>query len=186
MAGSLMSAITEWLQSIDRSADATTPSAGHGRWFWKNKAPYGVNSDGTVFAMAAGAGDVVGPASAVDGDVVLFDSTTGKLIKSGGGFLPVKAKIVFDGTGVVSVKSSYNMTVTDNGNGDYTLNFTTSLPDDDYAVLLSAQGVGGGGGMRHAVLHHDTPTHTVDAVRIYTLDQSYNPADSPLVSVVVV
>lgn len=31
--------------------------------------------------VAAGAGDVVGPASSVDGEIVLFDSTTGKLIK---------------------------------------------------------------------------------------------------------
>lgn len=34
--------------------------------------------------IAAGAGDVSGPGSAVDGHAVLFDSTTGKLIKSGG------------------------------------------------------------------------------------------------------
>lgn len=56
MAGSLMTAITEWLQSVDRSANATTPSAGHGRWFWKNKAPYGINSDGTVFSLVGGSG----------------------------------------------------------------------------------------------------------------------------------
>jgi len=32
---------------------------------------------------SGGSGDVVGPASSVDGDVVLFDGTTGKLIKVG-------------------------------------------------------------------------------------------------------
>lgn len=34
--------------------------------------------------VATGSGDVVGPASAVDGHAALFDSTTGKLIKSAG------------------------------------------------------------------------------------------------------
>jgi hypothetical protein len=35
-------------------------------------------------ATGAGSGDVVGPASAVDGNVSLFNGTTGKLIKDGG------------------------------------------------------------------------------------------------------
>jgi hypothetical protein len=42
-------------------------------------------------------GDVVGPASSVDGDVVLFDGTTGKLIKdSGVAFTDVMQKSVYD------------------------------------------------------------------------------------------
>lgn len=41
-------------------------------------------ADVTIAASGgAGGGDVVGPASAVDGRVALFDGTTGKLIKSG-------------------------------------------------------------------------------------------------------
>lgn len=36
------------------------------------------------FAAIAGGGDVVGPASAVDGHLAVFDTTTGKLIKDGG------------------------------------------------------------------------------------------------------
>lgn len=40
-------------------------------------------------ASGGGSGDVVGPASAVDGNVVLFDSTTGKLIKDSGSTLVV-------------------------------------------------------------------------------------------------
>jgi hypothetical protein len=40
---------------------------------------------------SGGGGGVVGPASAGDGNVVLFDETTGKLIKDSGAALPVKA-----------------------------------------------------------------------------------------------
>lgn len=38
----------------------------------------------TVASTAPGTGDVVGPASAVDGDLAMFDGVTGKLIKDGG------------------------------------------------------------------------------------------------------
>ncbi len=46
-----------------------------------------VDAQGRITSAAsgsAGAGNVVGPASAVSGNVVLFDGTTGKLIKDGG------------------------------------------------------------------------------------------------------
>ncbi len=36
----------------------------------------------TIQTTGAGTGDVVGPSSAVDGEIVLFDTTTGKLIRS--------------------------------------------------------------------------------------------------------
>lgn len=38
-------------------------------------------------ASGGGSGDVVGPSSAVDGNVALFDTTTGKLLKDGGAFV---------------------------------------------------------------------------------------------------
>lgn len=41
----------------------------------------------TINSTASGTGDVVGPASAVSGDVALFDGTTGKLIKDSGAAL---------------------------------------------------------------------------------------------------
>ena len=57
----------------------------------------GAGSDADVLTLASGlpswvaptgGGDVVGPGSAVDANVVLFDTTTGKLIKDGGQGLP--------------------------------------------------------------------------------------------------
>jgi len=46
---------------------------------------YGTNSGGTkgFFTLPASGGDVVGPASATDGYIALFDGTTGKLLKDG-------------------------------------------------------------------------------------------------------
>jgi len=40
----------------------------------------------------------------------------------------------FNGTGTVTIRSSGNVSsITDNGTGDYTLNFATALPDANYA-----------------------------------------------------
>lgn len=41
----------------------------------------GVDGIGVPDPAGAGSGDVVGPSSSVDGEIVLFDSTTGKLVK---------------------------------------------------------------------------------------------------------
>lgn len=78
-----MNWIAQWLRVVSRSTDADTPAAGYAAFYAKSKSPYFVNEDGTVTALAAGAGDVVGPASATDGAVALFDTATGKLLKNG-------------------------------------------------------------------------------------------------------
>lgn len=47
-----------------------------------------------------------------------------------------KAWVVFDGTGTVAIDASYNVTsITDNGTGDYTVNFTTAFADGFYAGM---------------------------------------------------
>ncbi|CAA6605814.1 conserved hypothetical protein [Rhodospirillaceae bacterium LM-1] len=43
-----------------------------------------VNGAGTAYEFALGGGDVAGPASATDNDLVRFDGASGKLLKSGG------------------------------------------------------------------------------------------------------
>jgi len=57
-----------------------------------------------------------------------------------------KAWINFDGAGA-SIRASYNVSsVTRNGVGDYTINFTNALSDNSYAALVTA----GGGGVAAA------------------------------------
>jgi hypothetical protein len=57
-----------------------------------------------------GSGDVVGPASAVDGDLVLFDGITGKLIKSGGALATAVRAVVLTG---LSLATSAAISATD-------------------------------------------------------------------------
>jgi hypothetical protein len=45
----------------------------------------------------------------------------------------------FNGTGTVAIRASYNVSsITDNGTGDYTVNFTTALVDADYSVVANS------------------------------------------------
>lgn len=56
------------------------------------------------------------------------------------------AWVNFNGTGTVAIRASYNVSsITDNGTGDYTVNFTTALADADYVVTGFAMPVGGAG-----------------------------------------
>ena len=51
-----------------------------------------------------------------------------------------RAWVNFNGTGVVAIRASGNVTsITDNGTGDYTVNFTTAMPDANYAVNLTSR-----------------------------------------------
>ena len=51
-----------------------------------------------------------------------------------------KAWVNFNGTGTVAINGSYNVTsVTDNGTGNYTVNFTNALADANYAVLVAGR-----------------------------------------------
>lgn len=50
-----------------------------------------------------------------------------------------KAWVNFNGTGTVAIRASYNVSsITDNGAGDYTVNFTTAMPDANYVVQVGA------------------------------------------------
>jgi len=53
-----------------------------------------------------------------------------------------RAWVNFDGTGTVSIRDSGNVSsITDNGAGDYTVNFTTAMEDANYSIS-ALQGVG--------------------------------------------
>ena len=51
----------------------------------------------------------------------------------------VRAWVNFNGKSTVSIRASGNVSsITDNGTGDYTINFTVSMPDTSYASSGSA------------------------------------------------
>jgi hypothetical protein len=47
-----------------------------------------------------------------------------------------RAWVNFNGTGTVAIRASFNVSsITDNGTGDYTINFTTAMPDANYSLV---------------------------------------------------
>jgi hypothetical protein len=48
-----------------------------------------------------------------------------------------RAWVNFNGTGTVAIRASGNVSsITDNGTGDYTVNFSTAMPDANYAICM--------------------------------------------------
>ncbi len=49
-----------------------------------------------------------------------------------------RAWVNFNGTGTVAIRASGNVSsITDNGTEDYSVNFTTAMPDDKYATQVT-------------------------------------------------
>jgi hypothetical protein len=51
-----------------------------------------------------------------------------------------RAWVNFNGTGTVAIRASGNVSsITDNGTGNYTINFTTAMPDANYCTVMTGQ-----------------------------------------------
>ena len=73
-----------------------------------------------------------------------------------------KAWVNFNGTGTVAIRGSYNVSsVTDNGTGDYTVNFTNAMSDANYSVSGST-----GTGESSRVFSRYGSTQTTSTVRV--------------------
>jgi hypothetical protein len=80
-----------------------------------------------------------------------------------------RAWVNFNGTGTVAIRASGNVSsITDNGTGDYTVNFTTALPDANYAGVATAGSDGGG------IADTQTVSTTTSAYRFYTRQLNAN------------
>jgi hypothetical protein len=77
----------------------------------------------------------------------------------------VKAWVNFNGTGTVAIRASYNVSsITDNGTGDYTVNFTTAMTDANYGISIARSAAPGQGFI--AIDPTGTVSPTTTAVRI--------------------
>ena len=93
-----------------------------------------------------------------------------------------RAWVNFNGTGVVAIRASGNVTsITDNGVGDYTVNFTTAMPDANYAVTGTAGDYTGGTQNRMTV---DPKVYATGSIR-FNVDNSSSTTDQNAVSVAI-
>jgi len=84
-----------------------------------------------------------------------------------------QAWVNFNGTGTVAIRASFNVSsITDNGTGSYTTNFTNAMTDANYAVACCLRPDGGSGRFDTAIINGGTAP-TTSAVRINTGISSY-------------
>lgn len=116
---------------------------------------------------------------------VIIDGSTGMTTNAGGLVNPsttidginfsCRAFVNFNGTGTVATRASGNVTnITDNGTGDYTVNFTTAMTDANYSVALCTTGGNSGNVTRSILIAGANATgaiqKTTSALRIQTGD----------------
>jgi hypothetical protein len=94
-----------------------------------------------------------------------------------------KAWVNFNGTGTVAIRAAGNVSsITDNGTGDYTVNFTTAFSDTNYNAVFGA-GSQTATQSRITMEQHDSVLRSTTQLRIYTLNGSFGTADTAVVSV---
>ena len=93
-----------------------------------------------------------------------------------------RAWVNFNGTGTVAINGNGNVSsITDNGTGDYTVNFTTAMSDTNYSVVATKQNTATNVSSGIAEI---TANRTTSSVRITTFENA-NSTDSNNVSVAV-
>ena len=92
-----------------------------------------------------------------------------------------KAWVNFNGTGTVAIRASFNVSsITDNGTGDYTVNFATAMVDANYCFQ------GNGYSSKTFNENDSSAIRTVNAVKISVRESSSNTyVDTAQISVAI-
>ncbi len=95
----------------------------------------GASGDTVNLGSGASTNGFLPSAIAVSGTDFQFNSGYGSTATAYG----CRAWVNFNGTGTVAIRGSGNVSsITDNGVGDYDVNFTTAMPDTNYSVTMTS------------------------------------------------
>ena len=100
-----------------------------------------------------------------------------------------KAWVNFNGTGTVAIRDDFNVaSITDNGTGDYTVNFTTAMANANYCLSGTAADLRAGTSYRWIVrgsAQNSNFAQTTSGARIQVAYSSDNIEDAEQVAVVI-
>lgn len=132
-------------------------------------------------------GQVTIAAPAVAGTTTLtLPATTGTVLNDATVGV-CRAWVNFNGTSTVAIRASFNVTsITDNGTGDYTVNFTTAMSDTNYGVAATSTIQAGVSNAGCVIATRNTsgttPNQTTSGVRVITIGVS-SPAEADVCQV---
>jgi hypothetical protein len=93
-----------------------------------------INGSGTITGASTLATTVASPTFTTPN----IDSAQFATVSGTAPIYPCRAWVNFNGTGTVAIRASGNVTsITDNGTGDYTVNFTNAMPDANYSTTVT-------------------------------------------------
>jgi len=129
--------------------------------------------------------------------VVRLQLTSAGLLQFNSGYGSVataygcRAWVNFNGTGTVAIRASGNVSsITDNGTGDYTVNFSTAMTDANYAASAIAQrnvtGSANQSGLTFIPANGTTVRQTSSSFRVMTADQTMGVQDALVLTVMIV
>jgi hypothetical protein len=97
-----------------------------------------------------------------------------------------RAWVNFNGTSTVAIRASFNVSsITDNGTGDYTVNFTTALADANYSTSVTSA-TNSGSYSTAGSLRIDVGAPTTTACRVVSLQTNTTAfTDSAYVNVAI-
>ena len=123
--------------------------------------PITINGSGTVTGISTGGL----PDGCIATDDLANNAVTTAKLGSGEASGLCTAWVNFNGTGTVAIRASYNVSsITDNGTGDYTVNFTTAMTDANYATVATPSSNASDSSL--ANIRSATTTPTASLVRI--------------------
>ena len=94
--------------------------------------PITINGSGTVTGISAGGL----PDDCITTAEIAANAVTAAKLGADQASGLAKAWVNFNGTGTVAIRASFNVSsITDNGTGDYTVNFTTALADANGSLV---------------------------------------------------
>lgn len=126
-------------------------------------------------------GPISGTTGTFSGDLTLGSSTLATPTGSAPSYL-CRAWVNFNGTGTVAIRASGNVTsITDNGTGNYTVNFTTAMPDTNYSFFGQTRRESAGFG-EGALVPGLGDTQTTSALQVRT-GYGTTQADYPEINV---
>ena len=92
-----------------------------------------------------------------------------------------RAWVNFNGTGTVAIRGSGNVSsTTDNGTGDYTVNFTTAMPDANYIATVGGNSVFASAGYNFQC---KTYSYTASNFKVFTPASISNGVDWELITI---